>query len=84
MIDKLSQAFRLRDSPPQMLFLHCHQVHARTQLHSNALMQLGLSWAIAGSRIVDNKHNPSDVVAGFFLGVSVAVVFLLRSIPCLK
>lgn len=47
-------------------------------------MQLGLSWAIAGSRIVDNKHNPSDVVAGFFLGMSVAVVFLLRSIPCLK
>ncbi len=47
-------------------------------------LQLGLSWAIAGSRIVDNKHNPSDVVAGFFLGASVAVVFLLRSIPCLK
>ncbi len=47
-------------------------------------VQLGLSWAIAGSRIVDNKHNPSDVVVGFFLGASVAVVFLLRSIPCLK
>ena len=67
-----------------MLFLHFHRAHARSKLQSDALMQLGLSWAIAGSRIVDNKHNPSDVVAGFFLGMSVAVVFLLRSIPCLK
>ncbi len=55
-----------------------------TQLDSDVLMQLGLSWAIAGSRVVDDKHNPSDVVAGFFLGMSVAVVFLLRSIPCFK
>ena len=47
-------------------------------------LQLGISWAIAGSRIVDNKHHPSDVVAGFVLGASVAVIFLLRSIPCAR
>ncbi|CAL5229480.1 g12810 [Coccomyxa viridis] len=48
------------------------------------LLMLGISWAIAGSRIVDNKHHPSDVVAGFVLGASVAVIFLLRSIPCAR
>jgi hypothetical protein len=47
-------------------------------------MQIGFSWAVAGSRVVDNRHHPSDVVAGFFLGATVAVIFLLRAIPCLK
>jgi membrane-associated phospholipid phosphatase len=46
--------------------------------------QVGLSWAIAGSRIVDNKHHPADVVGGFFLGASVALIFVIRATACLK
>ena len=46
--------------------------------------QVCLSWAIAGSRVVDNRHHPADVVAGLFLGATFAVVFLLRAIPSLR
>lgn len=45
---------------------------------------MGLSWAIAGSRVVDNKHHPADVVGGFFLGASVALIFVIRATACLK
>lgn len=47
-------------------------------------VQVGLSWAIAGSRVVDNRHHPSDVIAGFFLGASVALIFVIRATACLK
>jgi hypothetical protein len=33
------------------------------------------------SRIVDNQHHPSDVVAGMVLGVLIAMLYILRSIP---
>lgn len=36
---------------------------------------------VAISRIIDDKHHPSDVVAGAFLGTLVACFFLARSIP---
>ncbi len=47
-------------------------------------LQVGFSWAVAGSRVVDNKHHPSDVVGGFFLGASVALIFVIRATACLK
>ena len=47
-------------------------------------LQVGFSWAIAGSRVVDNKHHPADVVGGFFLGASVALIFVIRATACLK
>ena len=47
-------------------------------------VQVGFAWAIAGSRVVDNRHHPADVVAGLFLGATVALIFLLRAIPTLK
>jgi membrane-associated phospholipid phosphatase len=31
------------------------------------------------SRVIDNKHNPSDVVAGAFLGSLLGAVFALRA-----
>lgn len=36
---------------------------------------------MALSRIIDNKHHPSDVVGGALLGVFVAGLFLLRAVP---
>ena len=36
---------------------------------------------MALSRIIDNKHHPSDVVGGGFLGTLIGVVFVLRAIP---
>ncbi|BDA50727.1 probable phospholipid phosphatase 1 [Coccomyxa sp. Obi] len=48
------------------------------------LLNVGLSWAIAGSRVVNNKHHPADVVGGFFLGASVALIFVIRATACLK
>ena len=46
--------------------------------------QVGVAWAIAASRVVDNKHHPADVVAGIVLGATVGIIFLLRSIPMLR
>jgi hypothetical protein len=46
--------------------------------------QVGVSWAIAATRVVDNRHHPADIVAGFILGATVAIIFLLRSIPTLR
>jgi membrane-associated phospholipid phosphatase len=33
------------------------------------------------SRIIDNKHHPSDVVGGAFLGTVIGGAFVLRAIP---
>lgn len=32
-------------------------------------------WFMAGSRIVDNRHHPSDVVAGGVMGTCIAILF---------
>lgn len=36
---------------------------------------------VAISRIMDDKHHPSDVVGGAFLGTIIACAFLARAIP---
>ena len=46
--------------------------------------QVGVAWAIAASRVVDNRHHPADVIAGMVLGAAVGTIFLLRSIPTLR
>lgn len=33
------------------------------------------------SRVIDNKHHPSDVAAGAFLGTVIGVIFILRALP---
>lgn len=37
------------------------------------------AWGVGISRVIDNKHNPSDVIAGAFLGSLLGVVFALRA-----
>ena len=39
------------------------------------------SRGVAISRIIDNKHHPSDVVGGAFLGTIIAAAFLIRVVP---
>lgn len=36
---------------------------------------------IAMSRIIDNQHHASDVIAGMVLGTLIAVMYILRAIP---
>jgi hypothetical protein len=36
------------------------------------------------SRIIDNQHHPADVVGGMLVGVLVALIYILRSIPRYK
>lgn len=36
---------------------------------------------VGASRIVDNKHHPSDVVAGAVLGSAVGLLYVMRAIP---
>lgn len=43
------------------------------------LALLGFAWAVAVSRIHDNMHHPSDVIAGAFLGTVVAAFYVARS-----
>jgi membrane-associated phospholipid phosphatase len=45
------------------------------------LLMLAVAWGISMSRIVDNQHHPSDVVAGMVLGVLIAMLYILRAIP---
>lgn len=45
------------------------------------LCMLAVAWGISCSRIVDNQHHPSDVVAGMLLGIVVAVIYILRAVP---
>jgi len=33
------------------------------------------------SRVIDNKHHPSDIVGGAFLGTIIGTAFILRAIP---
>lgn len=33
------------------------------------------------SRVIDNKHHPSDVIGGSFLGTVVGTAYILRAIP---
>ena len=43
-----------------------------------ALLTLLLPWCIGASRIVDNRHHPADVVAGWVLGGTVATLAYAR------
>ena len=45
-----------------------------------ALVLVGSPWVIGATRIVDNRHHPSDVVAGLGLGLVVAGLFFARSV----
>ena len=45
-----------------------------------ALVLVGAPWVIGASRITDNRHHPSDVVAGLGLGFVVAGFFFARSV----
>ena len=53
---------------------------ARSASLAWALLVLAMPWAIAASRIVDNRHHPADVVAGLLLGGVVALLFFARSL----
>lgn len=44
------------------------------------LFQLGYPWGVGVSRFRDNRHNASDIIAGFMLGITFAGAFLLRAI----
>lgn len=43
-----------------------------------------LSWYIGLSRISDNKHHWSDVLAGYVLGVTVGVLMVSYTFPFLS
>lgn len=45
-----------------------------------ALVLVGAPWVIGASRITDNRHHPSDVVAGLGLGFVVGGLFFARSV----
>lgn len=45
------------------------------------LVMLALAWGISMSRIIDNQHHPSDVVAGMVLGVLIAIMYIMRAVP---
>ena len=45
-----------------------------------ALVLVGAPWVIGATRITDNRHHPSDVVAGLGLGFVVAGLFFARSV----
>lgn len=36
------------------------------------------------SRITDNQHSPADVVAGMVLGITIAIMYIMRAIPRYK
>ncbi|KIZ05403.1 hypothetical protein MNEG_2554 [Monoraphidium neglectum] len=44
------------------------------------LFQLSYPWGVGVSRFRDNRHNASDIVAGFMLGVTFAPALLWRAI----
>lgn len=44
------------------------------------LFQLAYPWGVGVSRFRDNRHNASDIIAGFMLGITFAGAFLLRAI----
>lgn len=44
------------------------------------MFQLGYPWGVGVSRFRDNRHNASDIIAGFILGLTFAPAFLWRAI----
>lgn len=55
------------------------------ELFSSALLglmlfQLAYAWGVGVSRFRDNRHNASDILAGFLLGLTFAGIFLLRAV----
>lgn len=47
-------------------------------------LQLGFFWAVGVTRFTDNKHNVSDIVAGWFLGTCVGVIYSIRAVSLHK
>ncbi|GAB4813543.1 hypothetical protein N2152v2_000589 [Parachlorella kessleri] len=45
------------------------------------LVQMAFAWGVAASRIVDNKHHPSDIISGAVLGGAIALLYLIRAVP---
>lgn len=58
-----------------------HAIRAGCSLTSAAGAQLGVTWGISATRVVNNKHHVADVLAGMLLGGTIATVFALRAIP---
>jgi len=44
------------------------------------LLQISWAWAVAISRVMDNKHHVSDICSGAFLGTCIGTVFVFKSI----
>ena len=44
------------------------------------LLQISWAWAVALSRVMDNKHHVSDICSGAFLGACIGIVFVFKSI----
>ncbi len=45
------------------------------------LFNISWAWGVGISRIIDNKHHPSDVIGGGFLGTVIGGCFILRAVP---
>lgn len=45
-----------------------------------ALVFVGWAFGVGCSRVIDNKHHPADVAAGWLLGAGVAVLFAARAV----
>ena len=45
------------------------------------LLVLSTAWGITISRVIDDQHHVSDIIAGMLLGSYVALVYALRAIP---
>ena len=43
------------------------------------LLNFTFTWAVGVSRFTDNKHNISDILGGWMLGLAFAVIYATRS-----
>lgn len=46
--------------------------------------QFGFFWAVGVTRFTDNKHNISDIVAGWFLGTCIGLIYGIRAVSIHK
>lgn len=44
------------------------------------LFLLAWPWGVGVTRFIDNRHNASDIVGGFFLAITFTPVFVLRAV----
>lgn len=48
------------------------------------VLQFGFFWAVGVTRFTDNKHNISDIVAGWFLGTCIGLIYGIRAVSIHK